>query len=262
MLGRGETIFSRQGVAIFLIHLEKCIPGCRHFAYIHVEGSTPLIVHYVYDDDTVIILTSVSAFEWKEWKEQYSKKYQSNVEELYHLDIWRDNKVYVDLHNEYADEYGYTRMHMLDIDFVVFAKERNGPLQQISDVNSTTYYVSSGLKFPISVDWRTRDVVTEVKHQGQCGSCWAFSATGKQISLFHFQRGCEEALSSTSLVNSFKYIEKNGGIDTVEFETCHYHHPEDVGATCKGYRNILSRHCPSLLDTVVLHWFDFSSNEC
>ena len=70
------------------------------------KGQRPLysalVLHYV--DDTNICFSI-----WmEEWKEQYSNKYQSNVEEFYHLDIWWDNSVYVDLHNAYADEYGYT----------------------------------------------------------------------------------------------------------------------------------------------------------
>merc|ERR1711991_1079432 len=47
---------------------------------------------------------------------------------------------------------------------------------------------------PASINWRDTEAVTAIKNQGQCGSCWAFSATEAVESQLVLTTGSDFAL--------------------------------------------------------------------
>ena len=77
---------------------------------------------------------------------------------------------------------------------------------------------------PTSFDWRTQNIVTPVKNQQQCGSCWAFAATATIESLWAKRTSQMIDLSEQDLLNcavtngcngatmdvSYRFVKSNG----------------------------------------------------
>ena len=61
------------------------------------------------------------------------------------------------------------------------------------------------------LDWRDRGAVTDVKDQGQCGSCWAFAATAVLESHIAIETGTLFNLAPQEFVSCMPNPEKCGG---------------------------------------------------
>ena len=65
---------------------------------------------------------------------------------------------------------------------------------------------------PTELDWRTKGVVTPVKDQGHCGSCWAFSTTETLESHVAISTGLLFSLSPQQIASCTDNVNECGGV--------------------------------------------------
>jgi len=219
---------------------------------------------------------------WQKFKTTHGKHYLEEEVDTYRYGLFKKRLDLIESHNIGFAKGKHTFTlgvnHFADWSLDEFKNKMLGyrhnlTLNKAGMSVATFAGLPSHVTVPETVDWRKEGAVTDVKNQGECGSCWAFSTTGslegahfrltqQLVSLSEQQlvdcsakynnNGCNGGLMD----NAFEYIKENGGLDT---ETsypyhekqgkCHFN-KKSVGSTCTGFVDVAVGDEQALMDAV------------
>jgi len=206
------------------------------------------------------------------WMKEYQMTFATPVEYNYRLAVFAKNLAYIKTVNSEQSSYelGLNMFsHMTPEEFKIkytgfnFDPEykRTAPEEEILNLQQAP-----------SVDWRTQGAVNPVKNQGQCGSCWAFSATAAIEGIWKISGNTLQNLAEQQMVdcsasfgnqgcngglmdNAFKYIISVKGQEptsaypyTAKVGSCDFSAAKTV-ARISGYTDVPKNNCKVLLTT-------------
>lgn len=182
---------------------------------------------------TLVFLATISSItasfsyvsQWDEFNKfvkKYNKSYETINQRYNAYFTFRTNYNFIE-NNEFSfeikmNEFGDIRPEEFHSNLKGFGVPHSGYHKTITSCSS---FKSNTTALPDSVDWRDHGVVTPVKNQGQCGSCWSFSATGAMEGAWAIQTGDLISLSEQQLIDcSITYGDQgcNGGLMDYAFK--------------------------------------------
>ncbi|KAL1373386.1 hypothetical protein pipiens_018690 [Culex pipiens pipiens] len=184
------------------------------------------------------------------FKTRHNRTYQSSLEHEMRFRIFKNNLFKIEQLNKYEQgtaKYGIT--HFADMTSAEY-RARTGLVvpregDEVNHIRNPMAEIDEHMELPDAFDWRELGAVSEVKNQGNCGSCWAFSVVGNieglhQVKTKKLEEYSEQELLDCDTVDSacnggfmddaYKAIEKIGGLEleseypylAKKQKTCHF----------------------------------------
>jgi cathepsin L len=139
--------------------------------------------------------------EFNEFKDAYSKVYKSLEEEQKRFNIFSENMDKIRSHNSAGLKYSMGVNMWTDMTEKEWSSTHLG-YKHISTIHPAVHNKRRTFKaLPKSVDWREAGVITNIKNQGSCGSCWAVCATEQMESYVALQSQTLLELSSQQVTS-------------------------------------------------------------
>jgi cathepsin H len=216
------------------------------------------------------------------WQEKHGKFYEDPLEYEHRLDVFTRNAQRVTKHNE-AHAEGFASYAMtLDTPFADVTDDefRSTHLMESQNCSATTTTATSGETdfltatkgdIPKSFDWRARGVITPIKDQKSCGSCWTFSTTGTLEAHTCIQSPGFDCSTWTGLAEQqlldcaggFNNFGCNGGLPSQAFEYIRYAGGIDLEASY-DYKAKDGKQClanPEFFGATVSQVYNISSGD-